>query len=108
MGPVPPWGSGFAEALPSLLKRPCTSVATSGPGVRPRQRTDGVGVVGKVLGPSPVVVGDRRWFPLLAATRRCVAPRVRRLDPAAVRRIPAQCRISNKASASPCDMRDAT
>src|SRR5690606_28161900 len=32
MAPVPPCGSGSAEALPSLLKRPCTSVATSGPG----------------------------------------------------------------------------
>ena len=39
---VPPWGSGSAEALPSLLKRPCTSVATSGPGALPRERTDTV------------------------------------------------------------------
>ncbi len=45
-GPVPPCGSGSAEALPSLLKRPCTSVATSGPGVPPLERWDGVGVLG--------------------------------------------------------------
>ncbi len=32
---VPPRGSCSAAALPSLLKRPCTSVATSGPGVLP-------------------------------------------------------------------------
>ena len=44
---VPPRGSGSAAALPSLLKRPCTSVATSGPGVPPRERRDGVGVVGR-------------------------------------------------------------
>ena len=42
MGPVPSCGSGSAEALPSLLKRPCTSVATSGPGVPPRERTNTV------------------------------------------------------------------
>jgi hypothetical protein len=35
VGPVPPCGSDSAEALPSLLKRPCTSVATSGPGAPP-------------------------------------------------------------------------
>ncbi len=38
MGPVPPCGSGSAEALPSLLKRPCTSVATSGPGTPSDER----------------------------------------------------------------------
>ncbi len=53
MGPVPPCGSGSAEALPSLLKRPCTSVATSGPGAPPRERRDGVGVVGAALKTSP-------------------------------------------------------
>ncbi len=42
LGPVPPCGSGSAEALPSLLKRPCTSVATSGPGAPPRERRDTV------------------------------------------------------------------
>src|SRR4051794_27559390 len=36
LGPVPPCCSGSAEALPSLLKRPCTSVATSGPGAPPQ------------------------------------------------------------------------
>ncbi|GHE73732.1 hypothetical protein GCM10014715_30080 [Streptomyces spiralis] len=49
MGPVPSCDSGSAEALPSLLKRPCTSVATSGPGAPPRERKDGVGVVGNAL-----------------------------------------------------------
>ncbi len=53
MGPVPPCGSGSAEALPSLLKRPCTSVATSGPGAPPRERKDGVGVVGRALNTLP-------------------------------------------------------
>ncbi|GGT30070.1 hypothetical protein GCM10010254_58420 [Streptomyces chromofuscus] len=53
MGPVPPCGSGSAEALPSLLKRPCTSVATSGPGAPPRERKDGVGVVGSALNTHP-------------------------------------------------------
>ncbi len=42
MGPVPSCDSGSAEALPSLLKRPCTSVATSGPGAPPRERRDTV------------------------------------------------------------------
>ena len=51
--PVPPCGSGSAEALPSLLKRPCTSVATSGPGAPPRERKDGVGVVGGALKYAP-------------------------------------------------------
>ncbi|GHE07777.1 hypothetical protein GCM10010339_53860 [Streptomyces alanosinicus] len=41
-GPVPLCDSGSAEALPSLLKRPCTSVATSGPGAPPRERRDTV------------------------------------------------------------------
>jgi hypothetical protein len=49
LGPVPPCGSGSAEALPSLLKRPCTSVATSGPGALPGERKDGVGVLKGVL-----------------------------------------------------------
>ncbi len=53
LGPVPPCGSGSAEALPSLLKRPCTSVATSGPGAPPRERRDGVGVVGGALKYAP-------------------------------------------------------
>lgn len=53
IGPVPPCGSGSAEALPSLLKRPCTSVATSGPGVPPRERKDGVGVLRGVLNTPP-------------------------------------------------------
>src|SRR4051812_33579270 len=39
---VPPCGSGSAGALPSLLKRPCTSVATSGPGAPPRERRNTV------------------------------------------------------------------
>lgn len=42
---APPCGSGSAGALPSLLKRPCTSVATSGPGASPGKRRGGVGVV---------------------------------------------------------------
>ena len=71
---VPPRGSGSAAALPSLLKRPCTSVATSGPGVPPRERRDGVGVVGARTRPM-VVVSDRRCSPfpppLGAALRPC-------------------------------------
>ncbi|CAM5226275.1 hypothetical protein SAURM35S_06318 [Streptomyces aurantiogriseus] len=50
---VPPCGSGSAEALPSLLKRPCTSVATSGPGAPPLERKDGVGVLKGVLNTPP-------------------------------------------------------
>ena len=74
---VPPRGSCSAAALPSLLKRPCTSVATSGPGVPPLERRDGVGVVGRRTRPM-VVVSDRRCSPFPAATRRCVAPPARR------------------------------
>lgn len=55
---VPPRGSCSAAALPSLLNRPCTSVATSGPGVLPGDRRDGVESWG-TYGPM-VVVGDRR------------------------------------------------
>ncbi len=91
---VPPRGSCSAAALPSLLNRPCTSVATSGPGVPPGDRWDGVESWG-TCGPM-VVVGDRRVSlslpPRSALSRATCAPAV----PAAVPRIPAQWRISNK------------
>ena len=47
---VPPCGSGSAAALLSLLKRPCTSVATSGPGV---PRVNGGTVSGRGGAESP-------------------------------------------------------
>lgn len=53
LGAVPPCGSGSAEALPSLLKRPCTSVATSGPGTPRVNGRHGVGVLRGVLNYAP-------------------------------------------------------
>lgn len=73
---VPPRGSCSAAALPSLLNRPCTSVATSGPGVPPGDRWDGVESWG-ICRPM-VVVGDRRVFlsvpPRSAQCRATCAP----------------------------------
>ncbi len=81
---VPPRGSCSAAALPSLLNRPCTSVATSGPGVPPGDRWDGVESWGTCR--PMVVVGDRRVFlslpPRSARCRATCAPADSRGGPA--------------------------
>lgn len=76
---VPPRGSCSAAALPSLLNRPCTSVATSGPGVPPGDRWDGVESWG-VSAPWWSSVTGASPSPCRRA-RRCVAPPARRLFP---------------------------
>ncbi|NXY93665.1 hypothetical protein HYE82_04450 [Streptomyces sp. BR123] len=54
-----------------------------------------------------VVVGDRR-VSFFTAARRGLAPPARRLSRAAVSRIPAQCRISNKVRAPALQIIDGT
>lgn len=71
---VPPRGSCSAAALPSLLNRPCTSVATSGPGVPPGDRWDGVESWGISAPWWSSVTGAS---PLLAAARGAVSRHLR-------------------------------
>lgn len=75
--PVPPGCCSGSPAAPlSLLKRPCTSVATSGPGV-PRDEADRTVSSHGGL-PGPPRIARRPWKPFTAA--RCsYAPPARRL-----------------------------
>ncbi len=96
--PAPPRGSGSPAAPPSLLKRPCTSVATSGPGV-PRA---GGGTVSSLGARRPRDTVDRR-VPVHRRSTRLRAPACRSAVVAAVRGIPAQARNSNKVPVPSCD-----